>query len=137
LILAANIGDTWPIIGLGHIKSIKALPALYNLLENSEKEVKITITCSIFQICRDQKLIDIVLQELPKTTNQYALIEVLYMLPTFQNERITDLLNTYRDHEEYLVAYNATRALGFPTDKVVVKFRRMDRWRNFWKRLFG
>ena len=122
LIKSANLGDTWPIIGLGHIKSTQALPALYSLLDESKQSFKVTIAYSIFQICKDEKMIGIVLQELPKITNQYELIAVLYMLPAFTDDRISVLLNNYRDHKEYLVAYNATRALGLSTDEVVKKF---------------
>jgi HEAT repeat protein len=137
LIKSANLGDTWPILGLGHIKSTQALPTLYDLLDKSKKSCRVTIAYSIFQISNDQKMIDIVLQELPKTTNQYELIEVLYMLPAFKDEKIKALLNNYRDHKEYLVAYNATRALGLSTDEVVKKFRQRNKKKNFWKRIFG
>ena len=136
LIKSAQIGDTWPIIGLGHIKSTQALPKLYNLLDKSKKGFKVTLAYSIFQICKDQKMIDIVLEELPKTTNQYELIDVLNMLPTFKDEKITALLNSYRNHKEYLVAYNATRALGLPTDEVVKKARQQNETKSFWKKLF-
>jgi len=137
LIKSANVGDTWPIIGLGHIKSTQALPTLYNLLDKSKKGFKVTIAYAIFQICQDQKMIDIVLDELPKTTSQYELIDVLYMLPAFKDDKITRLLNDYCDHKEYLVAYNATRALGLSTDEVVKKTRQQNEKKNFWKKLFG
>ena len=137
LIKSTNLSDTWPILGLGHIKSTQALPTLYNLLDKSNKGFKATIAYSIFQICKDQKMIDLVLEELPKTTNQYELIDVFYMLPAFKDERITALLNHYREHNEYLVAYNATRALGLSTDDVVKKFRQQDDTKSFWKKLFG
>ena len=71
-----------------------------------------------------------------KTTNQYELIDVLYMLPVFRDEKITALLNNYRDHKEYLIAYNATRALGLSTDEVVKKARKQNNT-SFWKKLFG
>ena len=137
LIKSTNPGDTWPILGLGHIKSTQALPTLYNLLDKSKKGFKVTTAYSIFQISKDQKMIDVVLQELPKTTNQYELIDVLYMLPAFKNEKITALLNNYRDHKEYLVAYNATRALGLSTDEVVNKARQKNEKKSLWKKLFG
>jgi hypothetical protein len=136
LIKSANLGDTWPILGLGHIKSTQALPTLYNLLDKSKKGFKVTTAYSIFQISKDQKMIDIVLEELPKTTNQYELIDVLYMLPAFKDEKITAMLNNYREHKEYLVAYNATRALGLSTDEVVKKARQQNEKKSFWKRLF-
>ena len=82
-------------------------------------------------------MIDLVLKELPKITSQYELIDVVYMLPAFKNEKITALLNNYRNHKEYLVAYNATRALGLSTDEVVNKARQQNEKKSFWKKLFG
>lgn len=99
--------------------------------------MKVTIAHSIFQICQDPKMIEVVLEEVPKTTNQYELIDILYFLPAFKDERVTALLNSLRDHKKYLVAYNATRAMGFPTDEVVKKFRNKEVRKSFWKRLFG
>lgn len=123
MIKSLSAGDTWPVIGLGHIKSKDALPKLYKLLSASSKNIKITIAHSIFQICQDQKMIDIVLEETTKTTHWSDLIDILYLLPAFQDEKVMAMLNDFRNHKEYLVAYNATRALGLPTDEVVEKFR--------------
>lgn len=131
LIKSANLGDTWQIIGLGHIKSKDALPTLYSFLDKSNKGMKVTIAHSIFQICQDPKMIDIVLEEVPKTTNQYQLINILYMLPAFEDERVTALLTELCEHKEYLVAYNATRAMGLPTEAVVTNFRNNEETKGF------
>jgi len=124
MIKVASLKDNWPIVGLGHIKSKDALPTLYDLLDNSKGAMKVTIAHSIFQICQDTNMIEIVLEAMPKITNQYELIDVLYYLPDFKDKRITELHNNYLNHHEYLVAYNATQYLGLPTDEVVEKFRK-------------
>ena len=108
-----------------------------HFVRKSQKSFKVTTAYSIFQICNDQEMIDLVLKELPKITSQYELIDVVYMLPAFKNEKITALLNNYRNHKEYLVAYNATRALGLSTDEVVNKARQQNEKKSFWKKLFG
>lgn len=123
LVKVVSLKNNWPIVGLGHIKSKDALPTLYDLLDKSSGSMKVTIAHSIFQICQDNKMIEIVLETMPIITNQYELIDVLYYLPDFKDKRITELHNNYRNHKEYLVAYNATRYLGLPTDEVVEKFR--------------
>ena len=131
-----SLRDDWPIIGLGHIKSKEALPSLYNLLEESKRAMKVIIAHSIFQIAQDERMKDIVLETMPKITNEFELINVLYYLPKFKDQRITDLHHSYRNHKKYLVAYNAARYLGLPTDEVVQKFR--DKEQNgFWRKLFG
>jgi hypothetical protein len=123
LINVVSLQDNWPIVGLGHIKSKNSLPALYKLLEGSKGVMKVTIAHSIFQIAQDENMINIVLETMPGITNECEIIEVLYYLPDFKDERIIDLHHTYRNHKDYLVAYNATRYLGLPTDEVVKKFQ--------------
>ncbi len=122
LIKAASLRDSWPIVGLGHIKSKDSLPTLFKLLEKSKGNMKVIIAHSIFQISQDERMKDIVLETMPKITSKFELIDVLYYLPNFKDKRITDLHHTYRNHKDYLVAYNATRYLGLPTDEVVKKF---------------
>lgn len=151
LIKAASQGDSWPIVGLGHIKSKESISTLINLLEKSDGAMKVTIAHSIFQITHDFKMKEIVLETMPTITNEFALIDLLYYLPDFKDERITELLHTYRNHKDYLVAYNATRSLGLPTETVVNKFQAAQNAqkqnivrsilpktiRTFWQKLFG
>ncbi len=137
LIKVVNLKDDWPIVGLGHIKSNDSLPTLYDLLVKSKSSMKIIIAHTIFQICEDTKMIEIVLETMPRITNQYELIDVLYYLPDFKDKRITELHYSYRNHKEYLVAYNAYRYLGLPTDEVVEKFRDKKKQRSLWDRLMG
>jgi hypothetical protein len=137
LIKLASLKDNWPIVGLGHIKSKDALPKLYDLLDKSKGSMKVTIAHSIFQICQDTQMIEIVLETMPRISNQFELIDVLYYLPDFKDKKITELHNNYRNHNEYLVAYNATRYLGLPTDEVVEKFREKKNHRSIWDRLTG
>ena len=68
-------------------------------------------------------MIDIVLKETPELTSLYEIIDIIYLLPDLKDKKVTAMLNNFRDHKEYLVAYNATRALGLPTGEVVEKFR--------------
>lgn len=134
LIDSLSLKDDWPIKGLGHLKSKDALTKLYELLPKSKKGMKVTIAHAIFQICDDKEMIKIALTETPKISNQYELINVVYLLKGFEDEKVNEMLDGLREHDEYLVAYNATRALGLSTDKVVKKFKNMDSG-NFWNRL--
>ena len=80
---------------------------------------------------------DLVLKEVPSIKTQPELIEVLYMLPEFKDERVNLLLQGYREHKEYLITYNATRTLGLPTDEVVTRFRQPKPKQEFWKKFLG
>lgn len=137
LIKAASLHDDWAIVGLGHIKSKDAVPTLLKLLSRSKGAMKVKIAHSVFQISQDEKMKEIVLETVPKITGEHELIDVLYYLSLFKDNRITDLLTSYTNHPKYLVAYNATRYLGFPTDEVVVKFRNKEKPKSFWDKLFG
>jgi len=130
LIKVASLQDDWPIIGLGHIKSKDALPKLYDMLGKSYGSIKVTIAHSIFQICQDTKMIEIVLETMPRITNEFELIDVLYYLPSFNDKRVTDLHHSYRSHKDDLVAYNATQSLDLPTDEVVERFRDKKKQKN-------
>lgn len=123
LIHALSLRDDWPVIGLGHIQSKAALPKLYELLKDSNGPMKVTIAHSIFQICQDAQMIDIVLHTMLVITNPFELIDILYYLPDFNNKSITELHHGYCNHTDYLVAYNATQSLGLPTDEVIERFR--------------
>ncbi len=137
LIKVVSLKDNWPIVGLGYIKSNSALPTLYDLLDKSKGAMKVTIAHSIFKICEDTNMIEIVLETMPRITGEFELIDVLYYLPDFKDKRITELHHSYRNHKDYLVAYNATRYLGLSTDKVVEKFRGKKKNRSIWDRLSG
>lgn len=125
LIEHADLNDSWPIIGLGYLKSTLSLDKLYYLLDKGSQQIKITIAHSIFLINNDSRMVEIVLKETERLNNQYDIIAILYMLSDFKDSRVDKVLNDFRNHKEYLVAYNATRALGLSTDKVVDKFRSM------------
>lgn len=135
LIKIVSLRDDWPIVGLGYIKSKDALPTLYSLLDKSEGAIKVVIAYSIFQICQDSKMIEIVLKTMPSITNRFDLIKLFYYLPSFNDNRITDLHHSYRNHKDYLVAYNATRNLGLSTDEVVEKFRNKKEQKSLWDKL--
>lgn len=131
LIDIVSTKDDWPIMGLGHIKSQKALKKLYNLLPQSKKGMKVTIAHSIFQICEDKEMIEIALTETPNINNHFELIHIVYLLKGFKNEKVDEMLNRLREHKEYLVAYNATQAMGLSTEEVVEKFKNKNSG-NLW-----
>lgn len=124
LIESLSEGDSWPAEGLGHLRSTKALPALYALLARSKQGMVISVACSIYQINKDPKMVEALLTELPRITSEYALIDILYDLRIFDDPRIKTALKKYRSDHRYLVAYNAARALGESTDEVVREFRK-------------
>jgi hypothetical protein len=118
-----GFNDSWPIIGLGYMKSTKSIDKLYKLLNKGSKYFKIVIAHSIYQINGDSKMIDIAISESKRLKSTYEIIEILFMLRDFKDDRIDKLLYDFYNHNDYLVAYNAARVLGLSTDDVVNKFR--------------
>lgn len=99
--------------------------------------MKINVAYTIYQINRDARMVEVVLDELPKITNEFTLIETFHLLPIFQDPRITALLERYTHDGRYLVVCNAAEALGRPTDEIIERFRkkeRVKRWWHWWKR---
>lgn len=69
------------------------------------------------------EMTDIVLTEMPKLKHWTEIIHMLYLLPIFKDERIDLMMNGYREHKDYLVAYNATQAMELSTKEGIEKFR--------------
>jgi hypothetical protein len=99
--------------------------------------MKINVAFAIFQIIGEAEMVEVVLEECPKITDEYALIDILWLLPAFQDSRITALLEQYTHEKRYLIAYNATRYLGRPTDEVVKRFRKERKPASWLKRWFS
>lgn len=128
LIQAASLRDSWPILGLGHIRSQKALPVLYELLTKATDSYKVIIAHSIFQINKDEDMISITLKELSQSGkwSEFILIDIIYLLPDFHNDKINSCLSEFMNSNEYLVAYNAARVLGYSTESIIRRFRKKD-----------
>ncbi len=124
LIRRIHSGDDWPIRGLGHLRSVKALPELKGILNDSKPALQAIIAHAIWKISEDPGIIPVILKASQQITNWQELIDLIYLLPDFHDPRTDALLAVYRDHAEYLVAYNATRASGLSTDEVVRRFQR-------------
>lgn len=123
LIEKLDLSDDWPIHGLARLQSQKALPRLYDLLSIAKPGMKVSIAHAIYRICRDQSMIPQVVSSVPLIESEYQLIDIIYLLPEFKDSRIDALLHSLREDSRYLVACNATRAMGLSTDPVVEKFR--------------
>ena len=123
LIRSLNVNDLWAVTGLGHMRSTNALPYLQKLYSQATSYGKITIAHAIFRISSDPKMIELILDEFSQITNESHLIHIIYMLRTFNDLRINNILHELRKSDQYLIAYNATRALHLDTDAVVEKFR--------------
>ena len=104
---------------LAYLKSTKSIPALRKLLVNSSYDMeKLIIASSIFEITKDTNLVDIAISAFRQLDNKkdayyvYKLTGAFYHLAKFNNPAVIEIIREYFDHKEYLVSYNAKRALG-------------------------
>ena len=104
---------------LVYLKSKKAIPALRQLLEKSSNDMeKLIIASSMFEINQDNDMVDIAIGAFRKLDNKkdayyvYKLTSAFYILAKFNKTSVMDIIKEYFDHTEYLVSYNAKRALG-------------------------
>ncbi|HZL11133.1 MAG TPA: HEAT repeat domain-containing protein [Prolixibacteraceae bacterium] len=111
--------DTLIVETLAYLKSEKALPVLKNLLEHCSSEVvKLRIATSIFEINQDNDMVKIAITSFKKLDNNkdsyyvHKLTSAFFYLIKFNKPEVNGLIKEYITHKEYLLSYNAKRALG-------------------------
>ena len=110
--------DSWPIVGLGHLGSKKALPRLYALLPKAFGAIKAEIALAIWKISHDEEMLEVVLKCSRRSTislltgsGTFKLIDVEYCLAQFPQAKAKERLSELTNDSDYLVSYNANRAL--------------------------
>ena len=104
---------------LAYLKSQKSLPVLYSLLHNNLSETsRIIVSASIFTINNDEKMQKIAiiafkgLEKIQDAYFAYRLIPMFHFLRKFHNQATDELLEAYTRHADFLLSYNAKRALS-------------------------
>lgn len=110
--------DTLIIETLGYLKSVDALPVLKRHLIVIDKGIiKLIIAAAIFEIGRENEMIDIAVNSIERIVNQdvhnkYVLPSAFYYLAKFNDEKTKQILQDYSSHPDYIISYNAKRYLG-------------------------
>jgi len=109
---------------LAYMKSTKALPILYKLLEaTTDHSIKLATATFIYLINGDTTLIDKAVkifkdvEERNDPYNTYSLTDAFYYLSLFKTERANALIEKYINHKDFLVSNNAKRYLGIEDKK--------------------
>lgn len=98
---------------LGYMKSEKAIPILYELMESLNNEMaKIIIATSIFEINQDQKMIEKAKASFKTIKDKFQLISAFHYLVRLQDSEILKLIQNLTTNSDYLISYNAKQALG-------------------------
>lgn len=111
--------DTLIVETLAYLKSVASLPVLKKLLEVcNDIIIKLRIATAIFEINQDDEMVDIAVNSVKQMDNKkdpyyiYKLTSAFYYLAKFKNEKTKQLIKEYTSHPEYLISYNAKKALG-------------------------
>jgi hypothetical protein len=118
LLQRLSLGDDWPTIGLGHLKSTAAGPRLRQMLAKAEGSMKATIATALWKIDRDDSMADIVIKaSVDCYTDEddkaltYQMIDIILCLCELPQERVRARLEALTKSGNYLVASNARRIL--------------------------
>jgi HEAT repeat protein len=110
--------DTLIVETLGYLKSAAAVTLLKNLLDAGNNYViKLRIATAIFEIEKDEAMIDIAIRSVKQIDNKndahykYKLPSALYYLAKFKNEKTNQILQDYISDPDYIISYNAKRYL--------------------------
>lgn len=98
---------------LAYMRSDKSLPVLYELLEILKEEMaKIITATSIFEINKDQEMIEIAKASFKTIKDKFQLITAFRYLVKFHDSEISKLIQEYTTNSDYLISYNAKQVLG-------------------------
>ena len=110
--------DTLIVDTLVYLKSQKSLPVFRELLNKETYPLsKLIIATSIFELSGDESTIEIAVDLFRKMEDKkdsyykYKLTQAFYYLAKLNNATVDSLVANYIKHEDYLVAYNAKRAM--------------------------
>lgn len=110
-------GDVLIVETLAYMNSHKSLDSLYKILNSlNTASDKIIIASSIYKISQDKAMVDIALNAIKTITDKYSLISLFYYLTNMQSNVINDYIAQFKSDSDYLLSYNAKRALGQLTE---------------------
>ncbi len=119
--LLDGVDDQLIIETLGYMKSKKSIPVLIDILERkpNSRIAPIVIASAIYNINHDERMIDIAIEDFRKHQRKFDLIWGFCYLKKFKNEKANNVIREYVEHPEFLVSYNAKRALGLIKDQTI------------------
>lgn len=101
---------------LSYLNSKNSVSLMLKSLENCQNALQqIIIAISIFRINHDNKMMDFASNAFNKLNNEYDLISSFSYLQQFNDGNINELIKTHTHNSNFLIAYNAKRALGMNT----------------------
>ena len=106
---------------LGYIRSKKAVSTLTIMLNKTSEPVdRLILASSIFKIESNKNIAEIAFEASCSVDAnyssvvhyEYTLMSMFYYMAGFQDSRIDNIIRKYIKHKDFLLSYNAKRALG-------------------------
>ncbi len=126
------VGET-----LSFMKSEKSLTALKKRLDSTKSSSSRIIWASFINEIKDgdEEMKKIALNEIENITEKYSLTLIFHYLSRFKDVRINAKIQSYINHKDYLIAYNARTSIGMETKDLIERERtkKKSSWWKFWK----
>lgn len=114
----SECNDDWPVIGLGHIKSKRAVEPLLDQLESAARVRAAAIGAALWKITGKDRFVEPVLkaskdayQDNDRQAQSYDMLEIIVSLAAFPHTAVTERLEQLLKSKNSLIAYNAKEAL--------------------------
>ncbi len=126
------IGET-----LAIMKSENSLQALKRRLELTKNSSPKIMWASFINEIKggDEEMKNIALNEFENVTEKYTQIQAFHYLSRFRDVRINEKIQSYTNHKDYLIAYNARTSIGIETKDLIERERtrnKVKKWWQFW-----
>jgi hypothetical protein len=126
------IGET-----LAIMKSENSLQALKRRLELTKNSSPKIMWASFINEIKggDEEMKNVALNEFENVTEKYTQILTFHYLSRFKDARINEKIQSYINHNDYLIAYNARTSIGIETKDLIERERaknKVKKWWQFW-----
>jgi hypothetical protein len=118
LISRLDTWDSWPAVGLGHMRSQKAAPNLYALLARARGTVKAEVATALWKICGDEEMLRVVLDLSGRSwlqrlnpLDEFRMLDIIHCLAQFPQPEAGARLEELKSDRDKWVAHNAECAL--------------------------
>jgi hypothetical protein len=116
LLMNLSLGDSWPIEGLGHLKSKAALPRLRQMLPSAQNSIIAYVALAIWKIDRDPTMCGITIKasidfytDDERSSNTFTMTDIIYCLAQFPLPEALERLKELEKSSNSLISYNAER----------------------------
>jgi hypothetical protein len=130
LLKRLNGRDNWIAEGLGHLKSKRALPKLYEILERKwNRATRAKIATAIWNISNDEEMLKVVIKSshysllaIFNRFYEYDMLDVVHCLAQFPQKEARTRLEELTFDSDFLISDNAKRAINLRRNSYKINY---------------